>query len=702
MPKTSDAVEPGLSGDHTSYNTSMSTTCPPIPGSMDAGSIPEHLRGVSSHDGRMTITSPNTRPFLNTRNRHTNAYTRHTHLPTRPGANRHPSGSYSREEDTLSRNHALLQLQHDSGLSSTGTSTTATTRQPEPLSAFSMHPLQSIHNRLSQSSPSLSPICHENYSGVPPEVEDSFVEDFDSLSCDIYEGDPVRFRTVSPRSIREDQLKTLPFSVSTPCLVHMQKILPSCAKKLNCVSSSVPVKHVYSDKSIPKPNSLSSNLESSRHKLQDANIHNTGTFVNSKSCSPPIGSKRPGKVVMVISQPGSCREPNKLREEKMHLVSRFSVTGKREDSQKKVSDRQPTLFDRFKTFESEVGDIQVGPQEIDDETRKCGNDSKNHCHQRCSSQSQHNQRLLKAHNTSLKIERQVQHAHWRMLAPLARVLNFAYSQVVNAMLSIQREESSISSGSHHSRASSFSKEIFASRPSSPVARLDTLWPKDNTQKSQHKREMSQLSLAGSALSSDSFEILDLPEIDSSNFVYVGGDSLSCDVLHEYHLFPSKRSLFTQSPQSECSTPVSHPGAIFTTPFPVCSPGSKECKLMSSSSADFAHFDFSELISNRHLNKLNPAEYESTKDRVISAHRKVWGWEIERSHTDDAMIDSFVVLEGDRSMLVCNSGMDDCTNEPVSSGSLIERECDDESVTSNGGSESASFSVVSESEFNDKA
>ncbi|RUS75024.1 hypothetical protein EGW08_017205 [Elysia chlorotica] len=674
-PKTCDLAEAGVPDSDVSDMISMSTACSPVPGSIEAGSIPEHLRGVSSHDAG-SVSSRDTNRFPNTCSSRATGHSRHTHLPR---GHHLPSGSNSDGRISLPRNHSLLQVQLDRALSST-----ATTRQPEPFRSSSNHPFQSIHNRLSRSSPSLSPVCHDHAGAASPGCEDSSVEDFDYISCDICENDPVRLRTINPRSSTEDQLQSLPFSVSTPCLVHMQKILPSCAKKLTCPSTFS--KHVYSAKSTLKPNCLPSDLELNRQKSGDITtcIHNLGGTGNSKSCSPQMGCKRPGKVVMVISQPHSYKEASKVTKEKLDLVSGFSPSCEENDTCVKVSDGHFASpgSSNSNTHEGDVALMKLGQSVI------CG-DSK--------SQGQESQRLrrLRGQRTCLKIERQVQHVHWRMLAPLARVLNFAYSQVVNAMLSLQ-EDGSISSGSHRSRSSSFSKETFVSRPASPVTNLDLL----ATNKSHHKREMSQVSLASTALSSESFEVLNLSELDSSNFVYVGGDSLSCDILHEYHLFPSKPSLFTQSPQPECSISMSHPSAIFTTSFPVCSPGSKD--LMSSSSADFAHFDFKDLISDRHLNTLNPVVYESARGEAGAAEGRVWGLERDgRTDAADTMLDSFVVLEGDRSMLVCNTRVDDGSNRLELNGNLVGKECDLESQTSDVGSESASFSVLSESEFDGK-
>ena len=544
-------------------------------------------------------------------------------------------------------------------------------------------------------------------------MDDSLIEGLDYLASDICENDLVKMHTIRPRPVRSDQLRSLPFSMSTPCLVQVQKMLPSCTRKLNCASLTVPSRHTdktshRSKSSVPRFKGVSSistfdgdrNTVHSFVSAEDKNLQipSTGNYKKS-SCS--VSTKTPGKVVMVVSQSSSCLEANEIEEEKNNLKSGFAICHERNDPFNNVMHHQslvPNGADAKSSYRINVKDVRI-PQMSDNLDKSQTHPQEDEVHsQECSSASHQDQQVLRSARSTLKIERQVQQMHWRMLAPLARVLAFAYSQVVNAVLPIQNEEGSISSGNNRSRTNSFSREITAAQPilaSRPVASnsFDTalsLAKSNAINKSSHKRQLSQLSLAGSALSSESFEVLDVSEMESSNFFYVGDDSSSGDVLHEYHLFPSKPLLSTQWFESH-NSPTSDSGATLTTSFP---PNSQEHNPMSSSSADFAHFNFGHLISNRHHNQLNPVTVD--RDELASPEEEVLDLGINcASDVNDAMFESFVVLEGNEPLL---DGISDRDESCQPSSGQNEKKCDQESQASHG-SGTASFSVLSDCDLN---
>ncbi|GFR83270.1 hypothetical protein ElyMa_004119600 [Elysia marginata] len=677
VPKTNNTAESDALEDHESLTYSLATY-PPVYGSLDAASIPEYLRGGSiQNPGRESVQSSTTRPSS-----HATSTSGVSHPPTKTLAR---SCSYNltnsqghRPQVKCSPYQTQLWLDNKS-LSSTLMPTTATTRQPEPLGTLSCrpHPFQSVHKRLSRSSPSLSPIFHEDDGRYSPDAADSCVEDSDALPfpCDISDDELMRFRTVNTRLLSEEHIKPLPISVSTPCLVHMHKILPSCIKKLNCPSSSFSTEHAHSYKdsleSVTHIGTFSSNSLFYEEKVEGKNLQPLNSSGSPKHSSPSMGSKRPGKVVMMISKPHACQEAENFLEE-----------------------NQPHGLTSPDSLKLESTAVQLGLLQSDNNVTKLElRDNTDRFSKEYSKQSlehdspgKQGRHLLQTAKPCLKIERQIQQTHWRVLAPLARVLTFAYSQVVNAMALLEKDESSVSSENNLSRASSFSKEISASHSSSPSknfprANLDTLQPMPN---GHHKRQMSQVSLAGSVFSSDSFEVLDVSEMESSNFFYVGADSN--DILQEYHLFPSKPSLFTQSTQAESTASASHSGAIIAASFPIHSLGAVDGNLMSSSSADFAHFDFRELISNRQDNKLNPpSEICNLQNEAVDI-------------ANSALLQSFIVVEGNRS-----SGMDSKSNWDDIGLPFSQEGQEDLNLKNEFDHESqSSFSILSESEFEARA
>ncbi|GFN88130.1 hypothetical protein PoB_001463600 [Plakobranchus ocellatus] len=675
---TADEIETSAQDGHVSAGCPSSAVPSPLANSsIEAGSIPEHLRGVDIPPHNFTsVSNSETRSSItSTPLESCDGYV--TAGPSFPLASsnvmeeakshRHfenvnrKTNSKSSYLSSSSRNE---EPNHHSRLSAPSTATM--TRQPEPSHPFTPpdHQPRLLHSRLSQSSPSLSPVSHEeDYSGASSDVEDS-LEFPSTLPGEVVNTELYKMRTPKPRAIRGDQLRPMPFSVSTPCLVQVHKILPSCKRNFKCASSnpSSRSKKVYA--------TYKSKHEDSKYERGALELHESTEgsnllypFINAEDKHKgTVGSggskaKRPGKVIVVVSQPPSSSDVSKLLQEgtkdNLHSESEHpnatQACSTLAANSSKDEDSLLTEESHYKIFDQQ-SDVRSG--------------------------SPQDQLVLRTVKSPLQIERQVRPPRWPVLAPLARVLSFAYSQVVSAMLLLQEEEgsNSISSGNNRSRASSFSKELSSIRsspPNLPPYSKPSINQNDEAVKSQcsggsHRRQMSQLSLAGSAFSSDSFEILDLPDMESSNFVYVGDDTPSGEILQEYHLFPSKVSYSLQ------------PSAITQSPFHPNISKSHEDSLMTTSSADFAHFDFQELISNIHHDKLNPITASPGEGSASSQEGDLYKTLAKNDDVPDtSMFESFVVLE---------------KSSEISGASVSNP---DDANDSDDGSESASFTILSD-------